>query len=57
MNKKMQTSQIQVIRQEESVRQLQAKLNSMKGQVIDLKVFSGPVTGNTYEDRSSSNKE
>jgi uncharacterized protein involved in exopolysaccharide biosynthesis len=39
MNKKMQTSQIQVIRQEELVRQLQAKLNSMKGQVIDLKVF------------------
>jgi hypothetical protein len=39
MNKKMQMSQIHVIRQEELVRQLQAKLNSMKGQVIDLKVF------------------
>jgi hypothetical protein len=39
MNEKMQTSQIQVIRQEELVRQLQAKLNSIKGQVIDLKVF------------------
>lgn len=35
----MQTSQIQVIWQEELVRQLQAKLNSIKGQVIDLKVF------------------
>ena len=35
----MQTSQIQVIRQEELVRQLQAKLSSIKGQVIDLKVF------------------
>ena len=31
MNENMQTSQIQVIRQEELVRQLQAKLNSMKG--------------------------
>ena len=31
MNKKMQTSQIHVIRQEESVRQLQTKFNSMKG--------------------------
>jgi len=39
MNEKMQTSQIQVIRKEELVRQLQAKLNSIKGQVIDLKVF------------------
>jgi hypothetical protein len=39
MNKKIQTSQIQVIRQEELVRQLQAKLNSIKGQVIDLNVF------------------
>jgi hypothetical protein len=39
MNKKMQTSQVQVIRQEELVRQLQAKLNSIQNQVIDLKVF------------------
>ena len=39
MNKKMQTSQMQVIQQEELVIQLQAKLNSTEGQVIDLRVF------------------
>ena len=35
----MHTSQIQVIQQEELVRQLWDKLNSIKGQVIELKVF------------------
>jgi uncharacterized protein involved in exopolysaccharide biosynthesis len=51
MNKKMQTSQIQVIQQEELVRQLQAKLNSMKGQVIDLK-FLQDQSLEVHEDRS-----
>jgi hypothetical protein len=36
MNKKMQMSQVQVIWQEELVRQLQSKLNSTEGQVVDI---------------------
>jgi hypothetical protein len=52
MNKKMQDESNAGYPQEELVRQLQAKLNSIQNQVIDLKGFSGPVTGGAYKDRS-----
>jgi hypothetical protein len=35
----MQMSQVQVIRQEELVRQLQAELNSIEGQVVNITTF------------------
>jgi hypothetical protein len=38
-NKQMQMSQVQVIRQEEFVRQLQVELKSFEGQVVDITTF------------------
>jgi hypothetical protein len=38
-NKQMQMSQVQVIRQEELVRKLQAELKSIEGQVVNIKSF------------------
>jgi hypothetical protein len=39
MNQKIQASQVQVAQQKEHAEQLQARLNLMEGQVIDLKSF------------------
>jgi hypothetical protein len=39
MNQKIQASQVQVSQQKEHAEQLQARLNSMEGQVIDQKYF------------------
>jgi hypothetical protein len=42
-NKQRQVSQVHVIRQEEIVRQLQAKLKSIKGQVVNITTFQAQV--------------
>ena len=38
-NKQIQMTQVQVIRQEELVRQLQAELKSIEGQVVNITTF------------------
>jgi hypothetical protein len=43
---------VQVAQQKKHAEQLQAKLNLMEGQVIDLKDFHTLSQENTYKDRS-----